>query len=303
MLGRRRVHDRRGPPPELSGAGVSVPGYQFPEEAARAVAHAARYGSWRSRPDETPAGAAPTVVAQGAAIISRVLGAGGDWMTPEATAELLACHGIAQVPYRVVRDVAAAGAAAQELGLPVAVKAVARGLLHKRDVGAVVLGLDTEVAVRSAALGIQSSVTSAGFELEGFLVQQMAPDGVELLVGMVQDPSFGPVLACGAGGTNTELFHDVAVRLTPVTDRDAAEMLRSLKLFPLLTGFRGSAPCDVAAVENVLKQISAMVEAHPEIAELDCNPLMAGPDGALVVDARVRVHEAAPSAPLPSVGR
>ena len=131
----------------------------------------------------------------------------------------------------------------------------------------------------------------------------MIEGGVELLVGVVQDESFGPVLACGAGGTNVELVKDVAVRITPVTDLDAAEMLRALKLFPLLTGFRGSRPCDVAAVQDVILRVSVMVEAHPEIVELDCNPLIACPDGAAVVDARVRVHDASPTPPVPSVGR
>ena len=131
----------------------------------------------------------------------------------------------------------------------------------------------------------------------------MIEGGVELLVGVVQDESFGPVLACGAGGTDVELVKDVAVRITPVTDLDAAEMLQALKLFPLLTGFQGARPCDVAAVQDVILRVSAMVEAHPEIVELDCNPLIASPDGAGVVDARVRVHDASPTPPMPSAGR
>ena len=110
-------------------------------------------------------------------------------------------------------------------------------------------------------------------------------------------------MACGAGGTNTELLKDVSVRITPVTDRDAAEMLRALKLYPMLTGYRGSPACDIAAVEALLLRVSAMVAAHPEIAELDCNPVIVRPDGALVVDARVRLHEPAPPQPVPSVGR
>lgn len=292
-----------GPPRELSDDDISVPGYQFPEDAARAVAHAARYGAWRSRPEELPFSAAPAAVAHGAAIISRQLAEGAGWMAPAAVAELLACHGVPQAPYRLTHHVAGAVAAAAELGLPAAVKAVAPGLLHKRDVGAVAVGLETPGAVRRAASTIESAVKAAGFELEGFLVQPMVADGVELLVGMVQDASFGPVLACGAAGSNTELFKDVSVRLTPVTDRDAAEMLRGLRLFPLLTGFRGSQACDLGAIEDVLTRISAMVEAHPEIAELDCNPLIAAADGAVVVDARVRIQPSAPSGPLPSVGR
>ncbi len=291
-----------GPPAGLSEGGVSVPGYQFPEEAARAVAHAVRYGAWRARPDGAAVIAEPETVAEGAAIITGELSAGGGWMTPEAVGQLLSVHGVTQPPARVVHSVAAAAKAARELGWPVALKAVARGLLHKRDAGAVATSLRTSTEVRRAAKAMQASVTAAGYELDGFLVQKMIPDGVELLMGMVQDVSFGPVVACGAGGTNTELFKDVAVRITPVTDRDAAEMVRGLQFYPLLTGYRGSTPCDIAAVENTLMRIGAMVDAHPEIAELDCNPVIAGPDGAVVVDARVRLDEPAPTRPLPSVG-
>ena len=292
-----------GPPTELSESRVSVPGYQFPEEAARAVAHAAHYGSWRARPPGAAVLAEPEAVAEGAAIISGELAAGAGWMTPEAVGRLLSAHGVAQPPARVVRSVSAAATAARDLGWPVALKAVARGLLHKHDVGAVATSLRTPADVRRAAKAMQASVTAAGYELDGYLVQRMIPDGVELLMGMVQDASFGPVVACGAGGTNTELFKEIAVRITPVTDRDAAEMVRGLQLYPLLTGYRGSRPCNIAAVENMLMRIGAMVDAHPEITELDCNPVIAGPDGAVVVDARVRLHEPAPARPLPSVGR
>ena len=292
-----------GPPCALSDGGHSVPGYQFPEDAARAVAHAARYGAWRARPAGAAVVAEPETVAEGAAVISRELSAGAGWMTPEAVGQLLDVHGVAQAPARVVHSVSAAVTAARDLEWPVVLKAVARGLLHKRDAGAVVTSLRTPTDVRRAARAMQSSVTSAGYQLDGFLVQRMVPDGVELLIGMVHDASFGPVVACGAGGTNTELFKDVAVRITPMTDLDAAEMVRSLQLYPLLTGYRGSAPCDVAAVERLLMRIGAMVDAHPEIAELDCNPVIAGADGATVVDARVRLQEPAPALPVPSVGR
>jgi len=132
-------------------------------------------------------------------------------------------------------------------------------------------------------------------------VPPMTPAGVEMIVGVVHDESFGPVLACGAGGTNAGLIQDVAVRITPLTDLDAGEMVRSLKTFPLLDGYRGAPPCDVAAIEDVLLRVSAMVQAHPEIAELDCNPLIAGPQGAMIVDARLRVAASEPARPTPSV--
>jgi acetate---CoA ligase (ADP-forming) len=109
------------------------------------------------------------------------------------------------------------------------------------------------------------------------------------------------VLACGAGGPTAELIQDVAVRITPVTDLDAHEMVRSLKTFPLLDGYRGAPRCDVGAVEAVLLRVGAMVEAHPEIVELDCNPVFARPDGVLIANARVRVDAAPPRPPVPSI--
>jgi acyl-CoA synthetase (NDP forming) len=126
----------------------------------------------------------------------------------------------------------------------------------------------------------------------------MVEGGIELLVGVVHDPSFGPVVACGAGGTAVELLKDVAVRLTPLTDRDAAGMVRSLTTFPLLDGYRGAPKADVAALEELLLQVAALVEAHPEVAELDLNPVRALPEGVAVVDARIRVQEASPPPPL-----
>jgi acetate---CoA ligase (ADP-forming) len=125
-----------------------------------------------------------------------------------------------------------------------------------------------------------------------------AAGGVELLVGVVHDALFGPVVACGAGGTAVELLKDVAVRLTPLTDLDAAEMVRSLASFPLLDGYRGAPRADVAALEDLLLRVAALVDAQPEVAELDCNPVKALPDGVVVVDARVRVEAASPHPPL-----
>jgi len=116
----------------------------------------------------------------------------------------------------------------------------------------------------------------------GFVVQKMAESGVEMLVGVVHDPQFGPVVACGAGGVQVELLRDVSVRLTPLAREDAAEMVRSLKTFPLLNGFRGSAKRDVAALEEGLLSLSAIVEDLPQIAELDCNPFVVYEEGAMI---------------------
>jgi acyl-CoA synthetase (NDP forming) len=126
----------------------------------------------------------------------------------------------------------------------------------------------------------------------------MAPAGVEMLVGVVHDPSFGPVLACAAGGTAAELLHDLSVRITPVNRDDVRSMVSSLKTYPLLDGYRGRPRADVAALEEVLLRVGAMVEAHPDMAELDLNPVIVHARGAVVVDARLRLQVAPPIKPL-----
>jgi acyl-CoA synthetase (NDP forming) len=290
-----------GPPSELSAAGVSVPGYQFPENAARAVALAARYGRWRERPTGTGVVLDGIRPEPAAAIISRELGHGAGWLSPHSVTALLDCYGLPLVPTRVVAGADAAVAAAEQVGFPVALKGAAAGLVHKTDAGGVRLGLENRDQVSAAAAEIESSLAAAGFQLNGLVVQAMASPGVEMIVGVVHDPNFGPVLACGAGGAVAELIKDVAVRITPITDLDAREMLRSLRTFPLLDGYRGAPRCDIAAIEDLLLRVAAMVETHPEILELDCNPLIARPDGALIVDARVRIEAAQPPPPLASL--
>ena len=171
----------------------------------------------------------------------------------------------------------------------VALKAVATGLLHKSEAGAVRLHLVGAQQVSAAAEEMAEKLTLRGSAPVGFVVQPMISGGVEMLVGIAHDPQFGPVVACGAGGVFVELMRDVSVRLTPLTQYDASEMIRSLKSFPLLTGFRGGASADIAALEDGLLRVSAMVEDLPQIAELDCNPFVVRERGAVILDARVRV--------------
>jgi len=137
---------------------------------------------------------------------------------------------------------------------------------------------------------------------ERFVVQAMVPAGVEMLVGVVSDPQFGPVVACGAGGTAVELLGDVAVRLAPVGAREASDMVRALRTFPLLDGYRGAPRADVAALEDVVARVGALAAAHAGIAELDLNPVVVSPRGAVAVDARVRVAVPEAAVPFPSVG-
>jgi acyl-CoA synthetase (NDP forming) len=123
----------------------------------------------------------------------------------------------------------------------------------------------------------------------------MGQPGIEMLIGVVQDPQFGPVVACGAGGIQVELLRDVSVRLTPLSREDAIEMIQSLKTYPLLDGFRGTPVCDVRALQDGLLRVSAMVEDIPQIAELDCNPFVVNQQGAVILDARVRIAAAKPA--------
>jgi acyl-CoA synthetase (NDP forming) len=166
----------------------------------------------------------------------------------------------------------------------------------------VAVGISARGAV-AAARRIGAAVEAAGHEPPAFLVQRMAATGIEMLVGMVHDPVFGAVVACGSGGTAAEVLGDVAVRLTPVTDVDAREMVRSLRTFPLLTGYRGAAPVDLDALEQVVLRLGALVDAHSEVVEVDLNPVVVTPAGATVVDARIRVTNPPPRRPWPAVGR
>jgi acetyl coenzyme A synthetase (ADP forming)-like protein len=220
----------QAPPEELRTADTQVPGYEFPEDAARAVALAAKHGRWRTRPQFTRQRLPGVQLERAASLISAQLADSSAWMASERVGELLACY-----------------------------------------------------------------------ELPAVIGTSEIPAGVEMIVGVANDSNFGPVVACGAGGPTGELVHDLAVRLTPLSDLDAYEMVRSLKTFPLLDGYRGAEPCNVASLENVLLRVSAMVEAHREIVELDCNPLFVSAHGTVIADARVRLKVAAPLAPVPSL--
>ena len=162
---------------------------------------------------------------------------------------------------------------------------------HKSDVGGVKLGLDSEETVAAAFQEITIAVKRQQSEarIEGVAVQKMAHPGIEVIVGMSKDPQFGPVLMFGLGGVLVEVLKDVAFRIVPLEARDARQMIREIKGFPVLEGFRGQEPADLEALEKLLLKVSAFVEAHPEIEELDLNPVFAYKDGALAVDARIVV--------------
>jgi acetyl coenzyme A synthetase (ADP forming)-like protein len=276
-------------PEALRSSDIHIPAYSFPETAAIALARAARYSQWRERPETFAPRFEDVRHDEAAAIVATALARGDGWLTAEETAALFSCYRLPLIEQRIVKSPEEAGAVAEEMNCEVALKVIAPGVLHKTEVGGVRLGLRGTKQVSEAAREMTTGLAAVGHSPTGFLVQRMAAKGVEMLVGVVHDPQFGPVVACGAGGVQVELLRDVSVRLTPLAREDAAEMIRSLKTFPLLDGFRGGPVCDVAALEEGLLRTSAMVDALPQIAELDCNPFIVSEHGAVILDARVRV--------------
>lgn len=284
-----------GVPDALRAPDVRLPSFVFPETAGIALARVARYGVWRSRPPAPLPVLADVRRRDAAAVVASALNRGAGWLTAGESEALLGAYGVSLVPQRVAATpdeaVAAAEALMRETGArAVALKATGPDLLHKTDAGAVRLGLANADAVRAAAAEMGRAVTAAGLHATGWVAQSMAAPGIEMIVGVVHDPRFGPVVACGAGGTLVEVLRDVSVRLTPLTERDAHEMIADLKIAPALAGVRGRPPADVDALADLLVRIGAMVDDLPQIAELDCNPVIVHDQGATIVDVRVRVE-------------
>lgn len=203
--------------------------------------------------------------------------------------QILGEAGIPVVETRLAATPEDAVTIAGELGYPVALKIVSPQITHKSDVGGVRLNVPDARGVVQAFEEIVNNARRAVPDavIEGVSVQRMAKPGVEVIIGMTKDPQFGPVLMFGLGGVLVEVLKDVAFRIVPLAPRDARQMVREIKGYPLLEGYRGQPPSDVAALEAMLLKLSGFVEAHSEIAELDLNPVFAYPDGAVAVDARI----------------
>ncbi|MFM8999095.1 MAG: GNAT family N-acetyltransferase [Actinomycetota bacterium] len=285
----------RGIPEVLRSPGVRIPSYAFPEQAAIALAHATEHGRWRSKPEGRVPEVADVRADEAHAALASALDRGAGWLSPDEVRTLLDCYGIRAAREETVATPAEAADAARRFGSPVALKA--SGPLHKTEADAVRLDLDAS-AVEGEAAAMRDRLAGRGQSIDGFIVQEMVGGGTEMLVGLADDPVFGPVVAVGAGGVTVELTRDVAVRVAPLTDLDADEMVRELTTFPLLDGFRGAPKKDVGALVDVLLRVSAMADAHPAIAEMDLNPVMVRTDGAIVVDARVRVRTPEPTTPI-----
>ncbi len=280
----------------LRSARYPVPSYTYPETAVRALAHALRYAAWRSRPSGTLPVLADVDVNQARRrlphqeVDGAEAGLAPGWVTGTAAMDVLAAFGVPVVRTVEAHSTEEAGKWADEIGGPVALKVL--GPVHKTEGGGVRLGLVGHDAV-VAAYG--SMVATFGEEMTGALLQPMVAGGVETIVGGIQDPSFGPLVVFGLGGIAVEALGDHITRLAPLTDADAAEMVTGLRGSALLAGYRGQPAVDVDSLVQVLHRVSRLVEEMPEVTELDCNPVIATPEGVVVVDARLRIDpDAAP---------
>jgi acetyl coenzyme A synthetase (ADP forming)-like protein len=284
----------KGAPPMLSqGPRGRLPAYAYPENAAMALAAAEAYGRWRTRPRGTALTLGRLAESAVRAVVDRILASatGPCWLGPADLSTVLRAAGIPFAAAEVVAP-AEAPAAAERLGYPLVAKAIAPDILHKSDVGGVILGLESAAAVASAVGSLTERMQAIGTHLDGVLLQREVRGGIEALVGVTTDPTFGPLLVCGLGGVLVELLRDVSFHLTPVTDVDAREMIDRLRARKLLDGYRGMPPGDRDALADVILRVSALVELVPELRELDLNPVkvLEPGRGAIVVDARMRVE-------------
>ncbi|MDD5191393.1 MAG: acetate--CoA ligase family protein, partial [Dehalococcoidales bacterium] len=279
---------------DLRFEGGNVPSYAFPEAAAIAIQNACEYGDWRKRPQGIVPELRGIQKEKAEKIIAEAMKQTEKkplWLDAAQVNALLNCYGITTVSSEVASTAETAAELAEKAGYPVAVKLFSKTIAHKTEVGGVVLGLNSAKEVKAAFNKIKSRLKEIGKtgEMQGVTVQPMIDSGVETIVGVTQDPSFGPLIVFGLGGIYTELFKDVAFRLLPLTDIDAKEMVRSVKAYNLLSGWRGAKPSDIPALEELLLRVSAMIEDIREIKELDLNPVKvqeAG-KGYVAVDARI----------------
>ena len=276
--------------------GETIPTFPLPEQPAVVLGKASRYEAWRTQPpgiipdfDDIDIGIARAICAK--ALPQEETG----WLTVEDTRALLASAKFPVAQGGVARTADQAGAIAREVGFPVAVKLASHQIVHKTDICGVHLNLATEEAVRDAFEAIRSRLAQEHKlnAMEGVLVQPMLAGGTEVMVGVTHDPLFGPLIAFGLGGIHVEILGDVRFRITPLTERDAHQMVREIKGYRLLQGYRGHPAADVEAIEDVLLRLSRLVEEIPEISELDLNPIFALPpgQGCRIVDARIRVEK------------
>jgi acetyl-CoA synthetase (ADP-forming) len=214
------------------------------------------------------------------------------WLPEPEALRLLSGYDLPVIPHRLAATPEEAGLAALDLGCPVAMKVVAADLVHKSDIGGVRLNIGSpeEAAAVFTAIRDRLMPHVSPLMFHGVLVAQMAPPGTEIIVGMVRDPQFGPAVMVGLGGIFVELFKDVSFRLPPFTLTEARSMFAELRAAPLLTGYRGQPPCDVNALATCACAVARIAAEHPDIQEIDLNPIIAHERGCTIVDAKIRVR-------------
>jgi acetyltransferase len=266
----------------------SVPTYLFPESAARALAAMRRYQEYLER-DEGTYRRFRVRRKRSREIVETAVQERRTRLHEMEALELLRCYGFRIVRSRLVSDLPQAQAAAEEIGYPVAFKAVHPEILHKTDYGAVVLDIRTRQELEDHHRTLARRLAKEGFEIKEWMVQEYARGGKETIMGMNFDEKFGPMLVFGLGGIYVEVLNDVVFRLTPLTDADALRMVQGIRSYPILEGVRGEPPSDVAGLAESLQRLSQLVQDFPEIEAVDINPYLVFEEGkgCKVVDARI----------------
>jgi len=282
---------------QVTAGGERMPSFAFPESAARVLSKLAVHAEWRAQPPGLILEFTDAELPRVKKLCKEAVQARGPgWLTAEETREVLGGMRLPLAEGGVAATAEGAVELARQVGFPVAVKLASHRLVHKTEIGGVFLDLADETAVRNSFQEIRDRLEKTGQldAMEGVLVQRMVKGGVEIMVGVTQDPLFGPLVAFGLGGIHVEILGDVVFRVTPLTDRDAAEMVRSIRGYRLLQGYRGHPPADIDALQELLLRISRLVEEVTEISEIDLNPIfaLAPGQGCRIVDARIRVEAA-----------
>ena len=226
-------------------------------------------------------------------IFSNAKKQGRTFLTEIESKEVLRDAGINTVETKLAKSRKEAISISKQMGFPVVLKISSPDIIHKSDSGGVKVGLKSGAAVGRAYTEILASIKQRGpaATIEGVSVQNMARPGIEVIIGMSKDAQFGPVIMFGLGGILVEILKDVSFRIVPLTKRDARDMIKEIKAYPLLEGYRGQEPADIPFLEELLLKVSDFVEKNPQIKELDLNPIFAYNDGAVAVDARIALED------------
>ena len=280
----------RGP----GGDSPPVPAYAYAESAARALGHAARYGTWRAAPQGRVPDLAGLRQDRARELVTGVLAdpPRGGWLALDPTVELLSCYGVPLADSIGVTTEDAAIAAAARFGGPVALRADVPGLLRTSDAGDVLTGLQGADEVRR---GFRSLQEIFGSRLAGVIVQPVVTGGVEVRISLLHEQVAGPLVLFGPGGADGDVLADRAARLAPLTESDADDLIRSTRAAPRLLGRRGAPAADLAALKDMLLRVSRMADDLPQIAELELSPVIARPNGVQAVDGRIRIQAAEPA--------